>query len=267
MSNNKNNVTTGKPRVGGAAFIAPIGTALPADAVASLAAAFAGLGYCSEDGLKNNGAITTEKVKAWGGDVVMAPQTEKSDEFKVTLIESTNTTVLKTVFGDGNVSGSLANGLTVTANSLELEEHVWIFDMILRGNILKRVVIPSGKVTAVDEVTYDDKSAVAYALTIAALPDASGNTHYEYLKDPAIPGIILDRQTAEIADGNSLTLTASSFPTDASVTWASSDTDVATVSEGTVTAVDPGIAKITASITVSGTVYKAECYITVTAAS
>lgn len=267
MSNNKNNVSTGKPRVGGAAFIAPTGSALPTNAFAALAAAFAGLGYCSEDGLKNNGAITTEKVKAWGGDVVMNPQTEKSDEFKITLIESMNTNVLKTVFGDSNVSGSLANGLTVTANSLELEEHVWVFDMIMKGDILKRVVIPCGKVTAVDEVTYDDKSAIAYALTIAAMPDASGNTHYEYMKDPAIPGITLDKQIAEIADGNTLTLTASPFPADATVTWASSDTDVATVSDGTVTAVDPGVCKITASITVSAATYKAECYITVTSAS
>lgn len=265
--NNKDNVTTGKPRVGGAVFTAPLGTALPSDAFSTLASAYAGLGYCSEDGLKNNGAITTEKVKAWGGDIVMNPQTEKSDEFKITLIESMNTNVLKTVFGDSNVTGSLANGLSVTANSLELGEHVWIFDMVLKNNILKRVAIPCGKVTAVDEVTYDDKSAVAYAITIAAMPDASGNTHYEYLKDPSIPGITLDKQTAEIVDGNTLTLTAAPYPSDATVTWASSDTDVATVSGGVVTAVDPGIAKITASITVGGTVYKAECYITVVSAA
>lgn len=264
---NKDNVTTGKPRVGGAAFMAPTGTTLPTNAYADLAAAFAGLGYCSEDGLKNNGAITTEKVKAWGGDIVMTPQTEKADEFKITLIESMNSNVLKAVFGDSNVSGNLAGGIAVTVNSAELTEHVWVFDMILRGNILKRVVIPAGKVTAVDEVTYDDKSAVAYALTIAAMPDASGNTHYEYIKDPAVPSISLDKQIAEVADGSTITLTAAPYPGTEAVTWSSSDSTIASVSAGVVTGEDPGVAKITASITVSGVTYKAECYVTVTSAS
>lgn len=264
---NKDNVTTGKPRVGGAAFMAPIGTTLPTNAFAELAAAFEGLGYCSEDGLKNNGAITTEKVKAWGGDVVMNPQTEKADEFKITLIESMNSNVLKAAFGDDNVSGTLESGLTVRANSTELTEHVWVFDMILKNNILKRVVIPCGKVVNVDEVSYDDKSAVAYALTIAAMPGEDGDTHKEYMKDPSTPGITLDKQIAEVADGSTLTLTAAPYPSTASVTWSSSDSSVASVSNGVVTGEDPGVAKITASITVNTVTYKAECYVTVTSAS
>jgi hypothetical protein len=60
--------------------------------------------------------------------------------------------------------------------------------MILKGNILKRVVIPDGQITNVEEITYDDSKAIGYAVTLAAYPDASGNTHYEYLKEPATSG-------------------------------------------------------------------------------
>lgn len=267
MGNNKDNVTTGKPKVGGAVSYAPKGSTIPTDAVTALAAAYKGLGYCSEDGLKNNGSRTVEKIKAWGGDVVLTPQSEKVDEYKITLIESMNSDVLKAANGDENVTGTLDSGLTVIANAKELGEHIWIFEMILKGGILERIVIPAGVVTNVEEITYDDKSAVGYALTITALPDASGNTSYKYFKNPAVPSITLDKQTAEIVDGNTLTLTATVYPADATITWGTSSSSVATVSNGVVTAEDPGVAKITASITQNTQTYTAECYITVTSAT
>lgn len=181
MGNNKDHVSTGKPKVGGAVFRAPKGTALPTDASTALTDAFICLGYCSEDGLKNNGSRSTDKVKAWGGDIVLNPQTEKTDEYKFTLIESTNPEVLKTVYGEGNVTGTLAEGLHVKATAEELGEYVWVFETIHSDNVIKRQVLPSAQVINVDEVTYDDKSAVGYALTISAHPDANGVTHHEYL--------------------------------------------------------------------------------------
>lgn len=186
MANEKNNVTTGKPKVGGAIFRAPAGTVLPTDAASELGEAFVGLGYISEDGLKNSTDISTEKIKAWGGDVVLTSQTEKTDEFSFELIESLKRAVLETVHGEENVSGDLSTGMTVKVNSKEHEECVWVADMIMRGNVLKRVVIPCGTVTTVEEVTYDDSNAVGYGITISAMPDDRENTHYEYFEQQAV---------------------------------------------------------------------------------
>ena len=106
-NNNAGQVTAGKPKIGGSVFRAPLTATLPTDAVTSLGGEFINQGYCSDDGFKNNMGITTETVKAWGGDVVLTTQTEKTDEFTVTLIETMNEDVLKTVFGESRVSGSL----------------------------------------------------------------------------------------------------------------------------------------------------------------
>ena len=49
MSDAKN-VTTGKPKVGGAVFRAPVGTELPTDPETELNEAFKPLGYCKQPG-------------------------------------------------------------------------------------------------------------------------------------------------------------------------------------------------------------------------
>lgn len=177
-----NNVTTGKPKIGGAISEAPIGTALPTNATAALNEAFVNFGYVSEDGLTNSNTAENEQTVAWGGDVVLDTQTSKPDQFTYTLIEATNVDALKHVYGDDNVSGALATGITVNANSKEQVEKEIVIDMVLRNNALKRIVIPRGKVLSVGDIVYNDTDPVGYPVTLAAYPDASGNTHYEYIK-------------------------------------------------------------------------------------
>ncbi len=80
------------------------------------------------------------------------------------------------------------------------------------------------------------------------------------------PAVILDNTALNIRVGNTDTIRATTVPVGETVTWTSSDTDVATVSGGVVTAVAAGTATITASITVSGSTKTATCAVTVAGA-
>ncbi|HFI0042630.1 TPA: phage tail protein [Streptococcus suis] len=177
-------VSAGKPKAGGAIATAAVGTTLPTDATTEINKAFVNLGYISEDGLTNENTREAENIKAWGGDVVASLQSEKEDKFSYTLIEIANVDVLKEVFGQDNVAGDLESGIAVQVNAKELEERSIVVDMILNGGILKRIVIPNGKIVEMGEIVYKDDEVAGYEVTIQALPDSTGNTHYEYLIKP-----------------------------------------------------------------------------------
>ncbi len=120
----------------------------------------------------------------------------------------------------------------------------------------------SGSVTT---YTFTAVSATAKAYTLGVEITATGNwttadTKYPWFggnievsvasADVAVESVTLDQTTATIQKGKTLTLKATVLPadaTDATVTWTSSKTDVATVdSDGVVTAVAEGTAIITA---------------------
>lgn len=187
-SNTAANVSVGKPKIAGAVYCAPKGSTLPTDATTALDAAFKALGYVSEDGVTNTNSPETETIKAWGGDVVLTTLTGKADQFKLTLIESLNTDVLKAVYGSSNVSGSTAAGLSVRANSTMPAASAWVIEMILTGNIAKRIVIPEAQIAEIGDIVYKDSEAIGYELTLNALPCADlngGDTHIEYIKAPS----------------------------------------------------------------------------------
>lgn len=180
--NTVENVSASKPRVGGAVFRAPLGTALPTSADGELDSAFVSLGYISDEGLKHNINRSTSDTKAWGGDLVLTSETDKSDEYKFTCLEALNPEVLKMVNGNGNVSGTPADGMTVKSNSKELDEAAYVIDRILRGNVVARTVIERAKVSAIDEITESDNDPIGYSVTLKTYPDENGDTSKTFYK-------------------------------------------------------------------------------------
>lgn len=182
MSNNAQNVTASTPKVGGAIYRAPKGTTLPTDASTALGAAFKNLGYISEDGATESTSIDTASIKSWGRDTVLTSMTGKEKKFKWKMIESLNDEVMKMVYGDSNVTGTVSAGLTIKENSIEDDDHCYVIEMVLRGGIAERIVIPAGRITALSDVVYKDGEPVGYETEITCTPDDKGNTNYKYLK-------------------------------------------------------------------------------------
>lgn len=177
--NDVTKVTAGKPKVGGAIYVAPTGTTLPTDATTTLDAAFENLGYISEDGVTQNITRDSESIKAWGGDTVLTSQTDFAETFSFRMIEALNLAAKKVTFGADNVTGTLATGVTVKTNAKELPAQSYVIEMVQNGHLVRKV-IPNAKVTELGEIQYVDGQAVGYEPTITALPDTAGNTSYEY---------------------------------------------------------------------------------------
>lgn len=179
---NVNNVTAAKPKTGGAVWRAPIGTTLPTDASTALSTSFKSLGFISDAGLTHSFSPSAQQIRDWGGEVVYSYSQERPDTYQATFIEYMNTELLKTVYGDANVTVTGTTGQrTVTHNNNELDEYVYVIDEVLRGGALKRTVIPNGKVTAVGEEQNVHTGLIGYQVTITAMEDSSGNTSYDYI--------------------------------------------------------------------------------------
>ena len=188
-TNNTAYINAGKPKIGGAIFTAQLGTTIRTNADAELAAAFKCTGFVTEDGVSDNMTRSTKDVKAWGGDTVMRIQTAFGDEFKWNFLQTNDPDVLAAIYGEGNVSGTPETGMTLTVNSQDVPNRICVIDMVLKDGGKKRLVIPNGSATMSGEIKYADADAVNYPVTVGALPDTAGNTHYEYTKSGSASSI------------------------------------------------------------------------------
>lgn len=95
--------------------------------------------------------------------------TEKIETYQFKAIESLNIDVLKAAYGDSNVSGTAASGITVRHNATDQPACVYVVDMLLRDGGKQRTVIPNAKLTNMGNVVYKDNDATGYDMTFTAL--------------------------------------------------------------------------------------------------
>lgn len=181
--NNVNNVSVGKPKSGGAVFIAKAGTTLPSDAKSELPDTFSCMGCISEDGVVNTQESDSEDIPDWEGKIVESPSTTYSETYTMSFIEAVNPDVLKYVYGDENVIIGSNGGLEIRHTGRNEEEAVLVVDTILKGNKIDRLVIPRAKLSEIGDITRKKSELVAYESTIKALSDDSGVCTYEYIDE------------------------------------------------------------------------------------
>ena len=162
-TNNANNVSFGKPKIGGAIFSAPLGTALPKNATSELDKAFKCLGYVSEDGVTNENSPDSEKTKAWGGDVVLVSQKEKEDNFEIELLPNYNISKIEEYFSTTFLTMSYTNEIKNKLEKLELThsfeilknwlDETWLFVSENKGIINKEAYFANLIVNGVAPIT------------------------------------------------------------------------------------------------------------------
>lgn len=190
MALDKSNVLVGTPDqlTTGAIAKAPIGTALPTDAVTALGSAFVAGGYVSEDGLKLTPSISTSDIRDWSGSLVRRIIQTFDGTLSWNMLQ-TDAESLKVAFGEANVTATAAtsshgNQLSVSLNATLPERASWAFSM-KDGDHRIRVVVPDGQVTTVGEVSFTAGGAIVWPVTLSCYPDSSGNCIYIYTDDGA----------------------------------------------------------------------------------
>lgn len=185
----KTKVISGKPKVSGAIFRAPLGTPLPTDATSALDSSFVELGYAHADGWARQIAKAYETLTAWGGDEVAKPRTEHGVTFSTTLIEDLNPDVHEAKWGEAAVTYTPAdathgNRITVTYKGAEPEPAVWVFDMNDQGKLHRSVFPYAQDVTESFEQTFSDSEAVGLPFEMTAYRDPTTDMFFaDYIDD------------------------------------------------------------------------------------
>ena len=139
--------------------------------------------------------------------------------------------------------------LDKTGTSLKVGETISLIATVMPKDATDKTVIWS---TSDDSVaTVSDGEVTAVKLGTATITARAGDQEASCaitVEPTSVASVTLDRDSANLQVGETITLTATVTPddaTDKTVTWSTSDDSVATVADGEVTAVNPGTATIT----------------------
>lgn len=218
--------------------------------------------YCEVINTNESEAINGDNVVSTKSTVVAVVVSEKEnsgDDDKSVAV--TSITLDKTAI-ELEVGGTAKLTATVAPEEATDKTVTWTTSDEAIATVADGTVTAVKAGTATITAKAGDKT-VTCTVTVKAKKDDTGNQGDDSNKPVAVTGITLDATTAELKIGETKKVVATVAPdnaTDKTVTWASSDEKVATVTaDGTVTAVAPGKATITATAGDK----KATCEITV----
>lgn len=171
-------------------FSAPLGTALPTDAVDALDPDFDPHGWMGDEGVRNQISRETTEHYDLSGQLIKVTQDRYSETWTVVFCE-TNPNVARTVFGDANVEEDYASGhlkMTVRHDDAQLPRKSYAIRLV-EGVRTTLHVIPEGQVTELEEIPYSSTDLTVFGATIKCYKPADGsqpdnpapvNTYYDF---------------------------------------------------------------------------------------
>jgi hypothetical protein len=174
------------PTIGGVYFGSL--TAAPPDATFAKDASMKQLGFIAEAGLSEKETRSTNKIYAWGTDMVADPQTQYSLEITFEMFEFLNPDVAKVAYNASNVTVTPATTTAGTRMSIlqtsdVLDNHSWLFDTFSPGAKHVMKFFPIGRVTMKDPMIWSHKDVLSHKVTVTCFPDTSGNFSYTRTDD------------------------------------------------------------------------------------
>lgn len=148
--------------------------------------------------------------------------------------------------------GDAAKGHTLSTSTLASGELLIVLYDLYQSTFTDGPLLTIPVVAAEEPSTTEGTLHKVRTATIAAQSKALSDVKFTAVVETPVvevAGITLDQTAATLTEGETLTLTATVSPddaTDKTVTWSTSDASVATVANGVVTALAPGTATITA---------------------
>ncbi len=173
------NISVGKGVAGGYMFVAPTGTALPNDNKTELDAAFVNMGYLGEDGISFSDSSSNDKFVDMNGDTIgtTAGEVEKSFTVKFNEVKKDSWAV---IYGKENVTDS-QGVLKVVDNGPTEEEHVAVFELLLKNGRKWRRIVPRMKLGETGDWSVVYSELVAREATFTALKDGANGYYVDYI--------------------------------------------------------------------------------------
>ena len=179
-TNDSTMVSLGKFKVGGYAYWAPAGTALPTNASTALSSAFKLLGYLSEDGLTIKTDTGTTEVKDANGTTVMKVITSYAESYQFAMLEVLRVEAAKLRYNTDAVNGS-DREMTIKHQMPSGEGFVLVFEIAMTGNVKDRLVIGNGTRAEFGDRQVHAGDAQVYDVTVSANDMGNGVTAIEYI--------------------------------------------------------------------------------------
>jgi hypothetical protein len=174
----------------GGGWVAPTGTASPADPAIQPAAPWAPIGAISDDGLVQGFSEDSQSFTPWGYTApIRTTITSSLRTFKLTAWETGRTTVQSLQYRVDVTDLTPASGLTTFAETASPtpDRRAWWFIVLDGDNFQRGFYVPQGEITERSDVTHKQDEIAGFEWTITAYPDAAGNTVYHVDRMPATP--------------------------------------------------------------------------------